>query len=254
MKIQIKNVSKTFQLLTGEQLKVMENISLDIQEGDFLIILGESGCGKSTLLNLLAGMTNPTSGDVLVDGIPVTAPHPSRVLIFQQPSLLPWLNVEENIAFGCKIRGERDNLEERTRHYVELMGLTGVETVHPPELSLGMAHRVSLARALMGNPEILLLDEPFRSLDTFNSIRLSNELIRLWKQERFTAVFVTHDIEEAITLGNKIVLLSGRPTRVMDAFDVGLPHPRNAADEAFIKLRVRIFDKFKETFEAGSVS
>ncbi len=254
MKIQIKNVRKTFQLQTGEHLDVLENINLDIPEGDFLIILGESGCGKSTLLNLIAGMTSPTSGDVTVDGKPVTKPHPSRVLIFQQPSLLPWLNVEENIAFGCKIRGEKNDLEKRTRHYIELMGLTGVETIHPPELSLGMAHRVSLARALMGNPEILLLDEPFRSLDTFNSLRLSNELIRLWKQEHFTAVFVTHDIEEAITLGNKIVLLSGRPTRVMDVFDVNLPHPRGAADETFIKLRERILKKFKETFETGGVS
>lgn len=254
MKIQIKNVSKTFQLQTGEHFTVMENINLDIQEGDFLIVLGESGCGKSTLLNLMAGMTAPTSGDVLVDGKPVTKPHPSRVLIFQQPSLLPWLNVEENIAFGCKIRGEREDLEERTRQYIELMGLTGVEAVHPPELSLGMAHRVSLARALMGNPEILLLDEPFRSLDTFNSLRLSNELIRLWKQEHFTAVFVTHDIEEAVTLGNKIVLLSGRPTRVTDAFDVTLPHPRNPSDEAFVKLRERILKKFKEKYEAGGGS
>lgn len=251
MKIQIKNVSKTFQLQTGGQLNVLDNINLDIRQGEFLIILGESGCGKSTLLNLLAGMTAPTSGEILIDGKKVTNPHPSRILIFQQPSLLPWLNVKENIAFGCKIRGDKKDLEQRTRRYIELMGLLRVETVHPPELSLGMAHRVSLARALMGNPEILLLDEPFRSLDTFNSFRLSNELIDLWKQEHFTAVFVTHNIEEAVSLGSKIVLLSGRPTHVIDAFTVDLPHPRSATDQPFINLREQIFAKFKETFNRG---
>ena len=172
-------------------------------------------------------------------------------MIFQQPSLLPWLTVAENIAFGCKIRGDTKELDQRIRHYIELMGLSGVETIHPPELSLGMAQRVSLARALMGNPEILLLDEPFRSLDTFNSIRLSNELIYLWKQEQFTAVFVTHNIEEAILLGSKIVLLSGRPTHIIDTFTIDFPHPRKASDKSSIDLRVRIFNTFKKNVEIG---
>lgn len=219
-----------------------------------MIILGESGCGKSTLLNLLAGMMSPTSGEILIDQRKVTAPHPSRILLFQQPSLLPWLNVEENIAFGCKIRGERDNLAHRIRHYIELMGLPGMEKIHPPELSAGMAHRVSLARALIGNPEILLLDEPFRSLDTFNSLRLMNELISLWKREHFTAVFVTHNIEEAIFMGNKIVLLGGRPTGIEEIFNIDLKHPRDITDEAFIQTRATIFARFKETYKLGETS
>ncbi|MCP5107504.1 MAG: ABC transporter ATP-binding protein [bacterium] len=251
MKIRLKNINKTFQLQTGRQLKVLENINLDIAEGEFLIILGESGCGKSTLLNLMAGMIPPTSGEIEIAGKPVKIPHPSRVLLFQQPSLLPWLNVEENITFGCKIRGETENLRQRTGHYIELMGLKGIEKVHPPELSLGMAHRVSLARALMGNPEILFLDEPFRSLDTFTSIRLADELINLWERERFTGVFVTHNIEEAIALGSKIVLLSGRPTAITNTFNVELDHPRSAVDEKFIELRELIFETVKNTYRVG---
>jgi ABC-type nitrate/sulfonate/bicarbonate transport system ATPase subunit len=251
MKIQVKNISKTYQLQAGQQLKVLQDINLDIAEGDFTIILGESGCGKSTLLNLLAGMMSPTSGDILIDQKKVTTPHPSRILLFQQPSLLPWLNVEENIAFGCKIRGELNNLNQRIRHYIELMGLSGMERIHPPELSAGMAHRVALARALIGNPEILLLDEPFRSLDTFNSLRLMNELINLWKGEHFTAVFVTHNIEEAIFMGNRIVLLGGRPTGIEEIFNIDLKHPRDITDKAFIQTRANIFAKFKETYKLG---
>jgi ABC-type nitrate/sulfonate/bicarbonate transport system ATPase subunit len=252
MKIQLKNISKSFQLQTGQQLRVLENINLDIEEGDFLIILGESGCGKSTLLNLIAGLMPASSGEITTGNGPITAPHPSRILLFQHPSLLPWLNVEDNIVFGCKLRGDRDNLAQRTRHYIELMGLTGVEKIHPPELSVGMAHRVALARALIGNPDVLLLDEPFRSLDTMNSMRLLDELINIWKRGNFTAVFVTHNIEEAIMLGNKIVLLGGKPTGITEIFAVDLDYPRDIAAEAFMKTRATIFLKAKETY--GGIS
>lgn len=248
MKIQLKNIGKSFQLQKDKQLKVLENINLDIEEGDFLILLGESGCGKSTLLNLMAGLTSPTSGEIYSDKGPITSPHPSRILLFQHPSLLPWLNVEENIAFGCKLRGDKDNLAERTRHYIELMGLTGMEKIHPPQLSVGMAHRVALARALIGSPDVLLLDEPFRSLDTMNSMRLLDELISLWKRGDFTAVFVTHNIEEAILLGNKIVLLGGKPTGIREIFTVPLDYPRDMAADSFMKTRATIFLKAKEAY------
>lgn len=248
MKIQIKAINKTFQLKTGEPLQVLKDINLDIAEGDFLVILGESGCGKSTLLNLAAGMQPPTSGEILMDGETVTAPHPSRILLFQHPSLLPWLNTADNIAFGCKLRGDLENLEERTRRHIELMGLSGNENVHPAELSVGMAHRVCLARALIGKPDVMLLDEPFRSLDTINRLRLLDELISIWKTDRFSAIFVTHNIEEALLLGNKIVLLAGQPATVQKIFPVDLPYPRDVADEHFIRIRQQIFTVFKDTY------
>lgn len=226
---------------------VLENINLEIEAGEFIILQGESGCGKSTLLSIIAGLLPPGSGEVLADGQPIRSPHPSRILHFQQPSLLPWLNVRENIAFGCKLRRDQKNIDERIRYHIELMGLTGKEKVYPSELSVGMAHRVCIARAMMAEPDIMLLDEPFRSLDTINSIRLMEELISLWQKVRFTAVFVTHNIEESVFLGARVVLLGGTPTRIRDIIHINLPYPRDMADLRFIHTRNLIFQKCRET-------
>lgn len=246
MKIQIKDLHKTYRLQKGQPLTVLSGINLDIEAGDFIIIQGESGCGKSTLLNLIAGLAFPSAGEILVDGNPVTGPHPSRMLLFQQPSLLPWATVEENISFGCKIRRETSRLKERTQQSIQLMGLEGVEKNYPAELSVGMAHRVCIARALLASPDILLLDEPFRSLDTVNSIRLMNELIDIWKKEKFTAVFVTHNIEESVMLGNKIVLLGSKPTKIIETVNLDLPHPRHISDESFVAMKTMIYEKCRE--------
>lgn len=248
MKIRMENIIKTFNLPTGEQLTVLEDISLAIEQGDFIMILGESGCGKSTLLNLLAGLLPLSSGEIWVDDRKVVSPHPSISMLFQQPCLLPWLNVEENIAFGCRIRGELDNLEYRVSQFIELVGLSIFSKSYPSELSVGMAYRVSLARALIGHPEIFLFDEPFASLDTFTRTRIQEELINIWLSERFTAVFVTHNIDEAILMGNKIVLLGGKPSRIKDIVDISLKYPRNITDESFFHSRTSILKKFKEAF------
>lgn len=248
MKIDIKNISKDFVLPNGKRYTSLGDITLGITRGDFVVILGESGCGKSTLLGILAGLAKASSGRILVDGKEVAGPHPSRAMLFQQPSLLPWLNVENNIAFGCKLRGELTNLKYRVSQFIELMGLSGFEKTYPSELSVGMAHRVCLARALIGSPEILLLDEPFGALDTFTRARLQEELINLWMSERFTAVFVTHDIEEAVFMGSRIVLLGGKPTNVSHIFENTLVYPRRLTDTHFNKVKLALMDRFKTAF------
>jgi ABC-type nitrate/sulfonate/bicarbonate transport system ATPase subunit len=166
-------------------------------------------------------------------------------MLFQQPALIPWLSVKENVAYGCKIRKDTQDLEYRVSQFLEIMGLTGAAEVKPGRLSLGMAQRVCLARALVGHPQILLLDEPFASLDTFTQAHIQEELLNLWMSESFTAIFVTHDIDEAIRLGNKIVLLAGSPAGISDIFDIDFPYPRNQHDPVIKALRTDILDRFK---------
>jgi len=246
MAIEIRNLEKEYRMPSGKTFEVLKDISFTIEDGDFVMILGESGCGKSTFLNILAGLVPASHGEVHLGDTRVEGPHPSRSILFQQPSLLPWLNVEENIVFGCKIRGEWENLK-RVQQLIHIMGLSGFEKVYPGELSVGMAQRVCLARALIGHPEVLLLDEPFTSLDTFNRTHLQQELFDFWQIENFTAVFVTHDIDEAILLGNRIVLFGGRPCRIVETFDIELKYPRDITHESFFEIRTAILAKFKET-------
>ncbi len=247
MTIHIENVKKAFPLPGGNELTALEDISLTIEVGDFIVVLGESGCGKSTLLNLVAGLQHPSVGDIRMNGERVTGPHPTRSLLFQQPSLLPWLNVAQNIVFGCKLRGDTENLQCRTSQLIEIMGLEGFERTYPAELSMGMAQRVCLARSLIGHPEVLLLDEPFAFLDTFNRTHLQQELTDFWQIENFTTIFVTHDIDEAILLGNRIIILGGRPSHIIETFDIDLPYPRDISNPAFFQCRSRIFKSFKES-------
>ncbi len=249
MTIQMEKVCKRFPQPGGMELSVLEDVDLAIAEGEFVIILGESGCGKSTLLNLMAGLLPLSEGEIRVNGRRVAHPHPSRAMLFQQPSLLPWLDVEQNIVFGCRLRGEKDDLRVRTAQLIEIMGLAGFEKVKPHELSLGMAQRVCLARAMIGHPQILLLDEPFASLDTITRSHLQEELIEFWMVEKFTAVFVTHDIDEAILMGTKVVLLGGRPCGILQTYEVNLNFPRDIASRGFFLLRSAILKKLRESFD-----
>lgn len=244
-KIEIKHIYKSYNIQNKKLLTVLNDINLSIKENDFIVILGKSGCGKSTLLNIIAGLLQPSSGEVRVDNKIICKPHPSRSILFQEPSLLPWLNVEENIAFGCKIRGELEHLEYRVLRFIELMGLRGFEKSHPTELSIGMAHRVCLARAFIGLPEILLLDEPFGALDTFTRFRIQDVLKQRWQEKKFTAVFVTHDIDEAITLGTKIVLLGNVPCQILDIIDIGYDFVKDITSQTFIDIRDTILNIFK---------
>ncbi|WP_321492880.1 ABC transporter ATP-binding protein [uncultured Desulfobacter sp.] len=250
MKIEIEKISKFYDGSGEKPHQILKDISFSINAGDFVIILGESGCGKTTLLNMLAGLDNPSSGQIRVDGIPITGIHPSRSMLFQQPALIPWLSVKDNVAYGCKIRKDTQDLEYRVNQFLEIMGLTGAADQKPGQLSLGMAQRVCLARALVGHPKVLLLDEPFASLDTFTQAHIQEELVNLWMSENFTAVFVTHDIDEAIRLGNKIVVLAGSPAGIADIFEIDVPYPRKQHDPVIKSLRTDILDRFKIAYLA----
>ena len=250
MKIDIKKVTKAYTIPKKVDHIILKDISFSIEPGDFVIILGESGCGKTTLLNLLAGLEKPTSGSIYVDDQKITGIHPSRSMLFQQPALIPWLNVKENVAYGCKIRGDIKELDYRVNQFLEIMGLAGFSESKPGQLSLGMAQRACLARALVGHPKALLLDEPFASLDTFTQAHIQEELVNLWLAEQFTAVFVTHDIDEAIRMGNKIILLSGEPANITDIFEINEEYPRDRNHPKFKEIRIKILERFKYSYLA----
>ena len=210
-----------------------------------MAILGESGCGKSTLLNLLSSLIMPTSGEILVDSKPVSGPSPDRSLLFQHSNLLPWLTVADNIVFGCRLRGDLENLEEKLAESITMIGLDGFADRYPVELSVGMAQRVCLARALIGQPKALLLDEPFGSLDIFTRIRLQNELIQIWQQRPFTGILVTHDIDEALIVAQKIIILGGHPATAKSVYTVDLPYPRDISSLSFFEARRQILHQLR---------
>jgi len=198
-------------------------------------------------LNLTAGLLKPTSGSIQVDDKPVTGPHYSRAMMFQHPCLLPWLTVEDNIGFGCNIRGEKDGLREKIAGFIESIGLKGFEKAYPSALSEGMRQRVALARSLIGKPEILLLDECFSDIDVFNRTRLLNLILDLWKKLELSVIHVTHDIEEALLMAQRIVLLGGRPGTTREIFPVDLPYPRDPSyDLALNKIKNDILERFNE--------
>ncbi len=196
----------------------------------------------------------PSSGQIQANGKTVIGPAPDRSILFQQPSLLPWLTVAENIAFGCRLRGELDTLKGKVEGLMQMIGLVGFEDRHPVELSVGMAQRVCLARALIGQPKALLLDEPFGALDIFNRTRLQNELIKIWQQRPFTAILVTHDIDEALVVAEKIIILGGRPATALSVYDVDLAYPRDIASQSFFEARSQVLHQLREATLEGKPS
>ena len=248
MKIELKNLHKTYLSSPKNSHTVLKDISFTINSGDFVIIIGESGCGKTTLLNLISGLENPSQGEILEDGTPINGIHPSRAILFQQPALLPWLSVRDNVAYGCRMRGEVKDLDYRVNQFIEIMGLSAFTQARPSQLSLGMAQRACLARALVGRPKALLLDEPFASLDTFTQAHIQEEIVNLWLSEKFTAVFVTHDIDEAVKLGTKVVLLSGHPANISDIIEISAPYPRELNHPQLKKIRTHILERFKKAY------
>ncbi len=224
----------------GAPIRVLERVSFDVSCGEFLCIVGPSGCGKSTLLNVLGGFLQPTRGEVRVEGEPVRGPDRRRIFVFQESGVFPWLTVEQNIAFGLS----RETPEERARsvaHYVELVGLQGFERAYPRELSGGMRQRVEIARALAAKPDVLYMDEPFAALDFLTRLKMRADLIRIWQQERKTILFVTHDIEEAVQLADRVLVLSPRPARIEEVIPVELPCPRDLDAPAYLATRDRVF-------------
>ena len=239
--IEIRDVSKTFYPRSGIPVEALARTTLDIAEKEFACIVGPSGGGKSTLLNIVAGFISPSSGEVVVGGNQVTRPRASRVMVFQEFALFPWLSVEDNIGFGLDVLGtSRRERDEIVANHIKKVRLTKFAKSYPSELSGGMKQRVALARALAVNPEALLMDEPFGALDAYTRNKMQYELLRIWDQQRKTVMFVTHSIEEAVFLGDKVIVMAGRPGTVRAVINIKASRPRDEADPEVIALRAQI--------------
>jgi len=223
-------------------LEVLDNVSLAIEPGEFVALLGPSGCGKSTLLRLAAGLEAPTVGSVSEDGQPILGPNPDRILVFQDATLFPWRTVRANVAIGLEARGLIREREYRIDEVLKLVKLDGFADFYPHQLSGGMAQRAALARALVNDPKLLLLDEPFGKLDSLTRLRMQKELLDLWKSAGFTALLVTHDVEEALLLADRVIVLSDRPASIVAELRVDQPHPRRRDDAKLIALRASLLE------------
>jgi ABC-type nitrate/sulfonate/bicarbonate transport system ATPase subunit len=242
--VTVRDLSKSFTL-NGQRLHVLRDLHLDVQGGESLAIVGPSGCGKTTLLRVLAGLESPDRGEVRIDGHPVQGVGTERAIIFQEPRLLPWLTVLGNVAFGLQVRGtSHESAEVRARHYIRLVGLAEFETAFPRQLSGGMAQRVGIARALTVQPEILLLDEPLGALDAMTKLSMQEELARIWREEKVTMILVTHDLEEAIFLADRVLVLPKETGAVARLFEVNLPRPRDRSGPRFVEMRRRLMAEF----------
>jgi NitT/TauT family transport system ATP-binding protein len=237
--IDIEHVSHAFDI-DGAELQVLDDVSLMVKPGEFVALLGPSGCGKSTLLRLIAGLEPPRSGSLREDDIRIKGPHPSRVVVFQDPTLFPWRSVWDNVALGLEAQGILKTQRHRVDAALDLVGLTGFRTVYPHQLSGGMAQRVALARALVNDPKVLVLDEPLGKLDSLTRIAMQAELVALWQRKGVTTLLVTHDVEEALVLATRIIVLSDRPARIKADILVERPYPRHRGDPYLGDLRRQI--------------
>ncbi|QYC44170.1 Bicarbonate transport ATP-binding protein CmpC [Nonomuraea coxensis DSM 45129] len=225
-KISFRNVSKSFPLKGGDFL-ALDRVDLDIADREFVTVVGPSGCGKSTLMSMAAGLTEPGTGDILLDGAPVAGPGPDRGVIFQQYALFPWLTVRKNVEFGLKLMNlPQDERRKRAEHAIELVGLSDFADALPKTLSGGMKQRCAIARAYAVGPQVLLMDEPFGALDALTRVQLQDQLLDTWSRERRTVMFITHDVDEAVYLANRVVVMAARPGRIHRVIDVDLPYPR----------------------------
>jgi ABC-type nitrate/sulfonate/bicarbonate transport system ATPase subunit len=244
VKIKVDNVVKGFPTDKG-RLQVIAGLDFEVRDGEFVAIVGPSGCGKTTLMNIIAGFLAPDDGAVLVNGKPRLAPNKNGVLITQQGSVFPWLTVRQNLLFG--LDDDLPNREELAHEYAELVGLKGFENNYAHELSGGMLKRAEIARALVVKPEILYMDEPFSALDALMSLRMQNELLRILAKEKHTVMLITHDVEEAIHLADRVLVLSPRPARIQASFAVPFAHPRKLSAPAAQELRVKILHELGVT-------
>ncbi|MBU2559303.1 ABC transporter ATP-binding protein [archaeon] len=247
-KISVQNLSKEFRS-NGRVVAALKGLSFEVREGEFFGIVGPSGCGKTTLLNIIGGIERPTGGSIQIDGSEIKGPGFDRGMLFQEGALLPWRTSKKNVEFGLEIKGadagERAKIADK---YLKLVGLEGFEESYPHELSMGMVQRVSLARVLSFDPDILLMDEPFASVDALTREGLQNELLKIWTDMKKTIVFVTHSIDEAVYLSDRIAVLSARPGRAKEVVEITLPRPRDRirTSQEFAHLREKIEDILKE--------
>jgi NitT/TauT family transport system ATP-binding protein len=247
-KIHLREVTKVFK----EGTVALEQLSMEVHSNEILCLLGPSGCGKSTVLNLIAGFEFPTSGEVSLDGKPILKPGPDRGVIFQEDALFPWLDVAQNIAFRRRLRGgveDEAHYGESAKKYLEIMGLTGFEHHYPRQLSGGMKQRVAIARVLVNEPEVMLMDEPFAALDAQTRLSMQMLLLNVWERLRTTILFITHDIDEAVFLGDRIYVMTSRPGKIKTLIPVPLERPRNyemVLSSSFNETKAKIFELIKE--------
>ena len=241
--LHIENVNYTYYDDTGSHVEVLRDINLSVRRGEFLSIIGSSGCGKTTLLRLIAGLDKPETGTLILNGEQIFGPDPQRGYVFQHGGLFQWLTVEKNIATGLKARHVYKENKDRVAHYIDLIGLKGFEKSYPHQLSGGMAQRVAIARALINNPKVLLLDEPMSALDSFTRSDIQDKLLELHKENKTTMILVTHDVDEAIYLSDRIVVMTPRPGKINEIMEINLPHPRHRGGTEFLSLRRSILEK-----------
>ena len=234
----------------GEEVHVLERVNFEVADGEFVCLVGPSGCGKSTLLNIIGGFLKCTRGQAIVEGQPVTGPDPRRIFVFQENGVFPWLTVQENIGFGLlqKTRDERAGI---VAHYVDMVGLGGFERSYPRELSGGMKQRVEIARALAANPDIIYMDEPFGALDFITRLKMRADLVRIWQSEKKTILFVTHDIEEAVQLADRVLVMSRRPATIQTIIPVELARPRDLDSPGYLETRDQIFSAMGMSLRIG---
>ena len=229
-KLEAKNIEKYFKH-DGKQLKTLDGINLNVNDGEFVCIVGTSGCGKSTFLRTIAGLEIPDSGEILLDGQPLSDTGPDRIMVFQEGALFPWLNVQDNVEYGLKVAGiTKEKRNEISHRYLDMMQLTQFATSYTYQLSTGMKQRVAIARALVMEPDVLLMDEPFAALDPQTRDLLLVEMQLIWQKTKKTIIFVTHNVAEAVVLGTRVLVFSHRPAIIKKEFEIALPYPRTAED------------------------
>lgn len=240
MILEIKDLKKSFPKKKGEMVAIAD-FDLNVEEGEFLCILGPSGCGKTTILRIIAGLESQTTGKILLNGKEIAGPGSDRGMVFQEFALFPWRTVRRNVEFGLELKGvSAEERHERTQRYIDLVGLKGFEDYHPYQLSGGMKQRVGIARALANEPAILLMDEPFGALDAQTRNLMQKELLRIWSETRKTVIFITHSVDEAIFLADRIVVMTARPSSIGEIYEIKWPRPRDRASPEFAALRKQI--------------
>lgn len=240
--IKIENASKHFKNPDGSVLTALNHVNLTVKPGSFISLIGPSGCGKTTLLRAIAGLNLVDEGTIYIDHEPITKPGHDRGFAFQQANLYPWLSIEKNISFGLKARGIYQANKVEVAKYIEMVGLKGFENAYPHQLSGGMNQRASLARALVGHPKVLLLDEPLGALDAFTRMNMQDEILRIWKEHEMTMIMVTHDVDEAVYLSDQVVIMTPRPAKIEQVIDIELGRPRSRGNNDFLKYRTKILE------------
>lgn len=247
--LECRNVSKEFDAYDKSgKTEVLRDINFSVKENEFLVLFGPGQCGKTTLINVLAGLETATSGEVIENGKKVTKPAPERGVVYQKTALFPWLSVMGNVEFGPRVRGQdKKTRRETAKHYIDLVGLSGFEKSYPSQLSGGMRQRVGIARAYCNQPEIMLMDEPFGHLDAQTRYMMEEELQRIWQSEKRTVIFVTNNIEEALFLADRIILLTNCPSGIKKEYIIDMPHPRSYVDPKFLSYRQEITENMDKS-------